>query len=168
MAKLHLYSKTERMFIRLVGTRGSLLIIIGAIWIILGASYLNSPMEWFSKPGSGGVLDFLDNGPGEVIFASLWVLGGVLAIYSAIRRPKICEDSLGFNGLLIPPLLWSFGYWWSFGVNLFSHGVYGRDHTHFGGLLYGAVSVMVLFLSRHLQDHPDGPCFRRHSIGNVE
>ena len=151
----------ESFFIRLVGTRGSLLLILGSVWIILGISFLSNPMERFSRPGHGGILDLLDEGPGVYIFSGMWVVGGLLAIYAAVRRRMSCEDDLGFNGVAMPPLLWGFGYWWSWFVHLFSDGEFGKGETYIAGLLYFTITLMVMFLSRHLQDHPDGPCARR-------
>ena len=113
-------------------------------------------------------MDFIDNGWGTYLFAAMWPVGGIAGLIAAIQRPITCEDSIGYTAVLLPPLLWDFGYWWSWIANVFSNGLYGRPTSYVGGLLYGTITIMVLFLSRHLQDHPEGPCARRRSIGLVE
>src|SRR4029078_2656332 len=77
------YVRTGKFFIQLVGTRGVVLLVIGTIWLFLGTGLLVKPMERFSRPGSGGVLDFLDKGPGIYILSSMWIVGGVLALVAA-------------------------------------------------------------------------------------
>lgn len=160
------YATPELFFIRLVGTRGCLLLILGAVWLILGTDFMLNPMERFSKPGPGGLLDFLDKGPGVYIFSTMWVIGGAVAIYTAFRRPKTCEDDLGYTAIALPPLLWGFGYWWSWALHLVTNGEFGRERTYVAGLLYFTIVIMIMFLSRHLQDHPEGPCARRRSIAS--
>lgn len=162
--KLNAYDRTEIFFIRLVGTRGVVLLLLGIMWIILGTGFLVSPMERFSRPGSGGILDFLNRGPGIYIFASMWIVGGIFAIAAAAQRPKTCEDGWGFVGLILPPLLWGAGYWWSWFINVFSGGEYGRENTYLAGLIYGAFTLLLMFLSKHLPDHPEGPCARRRGV----
>lgn len=156
--------KAELVVIRKVGTRGSLLLILGTIWVILGMGFLMFPMERFSRPGPGGPLDFLDEGPGVHIFSSMWILGGVIAFYTAFRRSRTCEDDLGFNGVALPPFLWSMGYWWSWIIHLVFDGEVGRANTYIAALIYSTLTVLIVFLSHHLQDHPEGPCARRRSI----
>lgn len=156
-------NRLELLFIRWIGTRGCVLLILGAIWTIIGAAFLANPIERFSKPGPGGYLDFLDEGPGVYIFSGMWLLGGTVAIVVAILRPTTCEDDLGFNGVGLPPLLWGFGYWWSWIVHLLFDGQYGRGNGYIGGLLYSTLSLLVIFLSHHVQDHPEGPCARRRA-----
>jgi hypothetical protein len=155
------YSKIEKRLIRGFGTRGVCLLILGSLWSILGVAFVTNPMERFSRPGPGGVLDLLDDGPGVYIFGSMWIVGGVTAIAVAAQRPITCKDDLGFNGVAMPPFLWGSGYWWSFFINSFSDGQYGRPGSYIAGLLYWDITILIVFLSRHLSDHPEGPCARR-------
>lgn len=155
--------RIEMFFIKLVGTRGSLLLILGTIWIIIGIGFLVNPTERFSRPGPGGYLDFLDEGPGVYVFSSMWVVGGTVAIVIAFYRTITCEDDLGFNGVGLPPLLWGFGYWWSWIVHFLFDGEFGRSNAYIGGLLYSTISILIIFLSHHIQDHPEGPCARRRA-----
>lgn len=158
------YTKLERLMIRKFGTRGLCLLILGVLWSILGALFTVAPMERFSKPGPGGILDFLDRGPGIYIFASMWIVGGVVALVTAFQRPLTCRDDMGFNGVVLPPFLWGLGYWWSFFVYTFSGGEYGREGTFLAGMLYWDLALLIIFLSRHLSDHPEGPCARRRAM----
>lgn len=150
--------------IKWVGTRGTVLLYFGSIWVTLGAAFLINPSERFSRPGDGGFLDFLDEGPGVYIFSSMWLVGGVVAVLCAVRRPFTCQDGIGFNGLALPPFFWDAGYWWSFVVHNLSGGEFGRERAYLGGLLYLVITLAMIFLSRHLQDHPEGPCMRRHRV----
>ena len=162
------FHTAELFFIRLVGTRGSLLLIVGTIWSTIGFGFLINPIERFSRPGSGGVLDFLDKGPGVYLFASTWLVGGLVAISIGFIRAKTCQDDLGFNGVALPPLLWGFGYLWSWFVWLLSNGEYGRPGAYIGALLHFTITIMVVFLSHHLPDHPEGPCARRRREGVIK
>lgn len=158
------YTHLERLLIRKVGTRGLCLLILGTLWLILGTAFIIAPMERFSKPGPGGILDFLDRGPGIYIFASMWLIGGMLAIVTAFQRPITCKDDLGFNGVVLPPFVWGLGYWWSFFIFTFSRGEYGRQGSFLAGMLYWDLAILIIFLSRHLGDHPEGPCVSRRAI----
>lgn len=161
-----IFERAEARMIVWVGTRGVCLLILGFLWTILGVGFLINPMERFSKPGSGGILDFLDKGPGVFIFASMWVVGGFVAIIVAIQRPITCKDDLGFNGIALPPFLWGMGYWWSWVLNQVSDGEFGRPNTYVAGIVYWSITILMMFLSRHLSDHPKGPCIgRRGSYG---
>lgn len=158
-----MYIRAENALIYKVGTRGICLLLLGFMWLMLGFLFLLNPVERFSKPGPGGVLDFLDRGLGVYIFASMWVVGGVTALIVALQRPFTCKDDLGFNGVALPPFFWGAGYWWSFFVNTISDGEFGRPNTELAGILYWSFTLLIMFLSRHLCDHPNGPCARRRA-----
>lgn len=155
------FLRAETYMITKVGTRGVLLLILGFMWTVLGTGFLINPMERFSKPGPGGTLDFLDKGPGVYIFASMWIVGGAIAIVIAFQRPITCRDDIGFNGVCLPPFLWGAGYWWSWVLHQLSSGEFGRPNTYVAGLVYWTITLLVMFLSRHLTDHPKGPCIGR-------
>lgn len=161
--KFGLYSRSEKALIHKVGTRGVCLLILSTMWLLLGFSFLTHPIERFSKPGSGGILDFLDKGPMVYIFAGIWVIGAATGIVVTFQRPITCKDGLGFNGVGLPPFLWGAAYWWSFLLNSISDGEFGRPNTQLAGILYWTMTLLVMFLSRHLCDHPDGPCARRRA-----
>lgn len=157
------YARAEKSLIRKVGTRGICLLILGSMWLMLGFLFVSNPVKRFSKPGPGGILDFLDAGPGVYVFASMWIVGGATAVITAFQRPITCRDDLGFNGVGLPPFLWGAGYWWSFLINTLSDGEFGRPNTQLAGLLYWTFALLVMFLSRHLCDHPEGPCAQRRA-----
>lgn len=157
------FSYGERKLIRLVGTRGICLLLLGVLWLILGLAFITNPVERFSQPGPGGILDFLDRGPGVYIFAAMWLAGGITAIVVAFQRPVTCKDDIGFNGAALPPFFWGAGYWWSFAIYSVSDGEFGRPNTYLAGLLYWTLVILIVFLSRHLSDHPEGPCAKRRA-----
>lgn len=160
------FERVETAMIVKVGTRGVCLLLIGFAWSILGTGFLLSPMERFSKPGRGGTLDFLDRPPGVFFLAAVWLVGGVVAIITAFQRPVTCRDDVGYVGLALPPFLWGAGYWWSWALSQLSSGEFGRPNTYVAGLVYWTITILMMFLSRHLSDHPKGPCInRRGSYG---
>lgn len=159
----HPFKSLESRLIWKFGPRGLCLMILGFMWSLLGSAFLLNPMPRFAKPSSGGILDFLDKGAGIFIFSSMWLIGGVCALVVAFQRPISCKDDIGFNGLCLPPFLWGAGYWWSFIVNTLSAGEYGRPGAYFAGMVYWTFAILLMFLARHLNDHPDGPCARRRA-----
>ena len=156
-------SQLEYKLIYRFGPRGVCLLIFGFMWVMIGIAFIINPMERFSKPGPGGALDFLDKGPGVYIFASMWIVGGVAAFITAFLRPVTCKDDVGFNGAALPPFFWGAGYWWSFFIHNAVSLDYGRSAAYVAGLLYWTLTLLVVFLSRHLSDHPEGPCARRRA-----
>lgn len=160
------FARGEKILIRKVGTRGICLLILGVMWLILGVAFITHPVERFSQPGPGGVLDFLDNGPGVYVMASMWIVGGLTALIVAFQRPITCRDDIGFNGVALPTFFWGAGYWWSFAIFNISDGEFGRPNTQLAGLLYWTLLILIVFLSRHLCDHPEGPCAKRRAISD--
>jgi hypothetical protein len=160
----------ERKLIVLVGTRGICLLIFGTMWLILGLAFTANPIDRFSQPGPGsapgtwrGVLDFLDKTPGAYLFASMWLVGGATAVIVAFQRPLTCRDDWGFNGAALPPFFWGAAYWWSFFTHAITDGEFGRPNTYLAGILYWTLLILIVFLSRHLSDHPEGPCAKRRA-----
>lgn len=163
-----LFERGELYLIVKVGTRGVCLLILGFVWTLLGTGFLLSPMERFSKPGPGGILDSLDNGPGVYIMSSMWLLGGLTALIVGVRRPITCRDDIGFNGVCLPPFIWGMAYWWSYFLNQLSDGELGKPNTYIAGIIYWAITILVVFISRHMGDHPAGPCIgRRGAYGQL-
>lgn len=162
------YAITETYLIRWVGTRGVILLIFGLMWVLLGFSFITLPVEHFSRPGPGGILDYLDHPPIAWIISGTWLVGGIVAIISAIQRPRTCEDGWGFIGVSLPPTVWGTCYFMSWMSYLFSHGVYGRPTAYIAWFIYTTMTFVVMFLSRNLQDHPEGPCARRRARINAK
>ena len=159
-----MFESWEEALIIKVGTRGVCLLILGFVWSILGFGFTVTRMERFSKPGPGGILDFLDRGVGVYVLSLMWLIGGLAAVIVAIQRPITCRDDIGFNGLALPPFIWGSAYWWSFFLNQLSDGTLGRPNTYIAALIYWSITILVMFLARHLSDHPKGPCARRRDL----
>lgn len=154
-------NRMEILAVKRYGTRGVALWLVGIPWISLGIGFTLHPMERFSRPGSGGILDFLDKGPGIYIFSSMWIIGGVAAIAAAITRPRTCNDEWGFVGATVPPFIWGMGYFWSQIAYEISGKEFGRPTSYFALIIYWSMSLLLLFLSKRLQDAPEGPCYGR-------
>lgn len=159
-----IFEKLEEKLIIKVGTRGICLLILGFVWTILGVGFSINPTERFSQPGPGGVLDFLDRGIGSYILAWMWLVGGLTSIVVAFQRAITCRDDIGYNGLALPPFVWGCAFLWSFLFNQLSGGEVGRENSYLGTLIYWAMTLLIGFLSRHLSDHPKGPCARRRAL----
>jgi hypothetical protein len=146
------------MGIRLrLGRRGLLLILLGAAYVTIGTGFVLVPMERFSRPGPGGILNAMDS----PWVGALWIVGGVLAVASGILRPWTLRDGYGFNGLALPPFLWMAGYAWSTVAYVVTAGALGRANAWIAAIVYLALTAIVLFLARwpdpddpHLRDMP--------------
>jgi magnesium-transporting ATPase (P-type) len=127
------------------GRRGTFLAAYGLIWIVIGIANFIEPMERFSKPGPGGPLEIL-----EMAWTGLiWAACGLMAISTAfIRRSPGRQrvDQWGFTALLIPALVWDFGFFWSW-ISWLSTGVYGRPTAWLGILVYLVIVLSILVVA---------------------
>jgi len=116
--------------------------------------FLLIPMERFSRPGPGGPLEFLDRGPW---IGFLWIGGGICAVVSSFLRVKTHDDSLGYNGVSIPPFVMGTCYFWSWISNRVTGGELGRPNSWIASLLYLSLAMLLVFLARNLKDEPGSP-----------
>ena len=143
----------EQFAVDKLGARGVLLVLMGTPWVLIGTGFLIVQMERFSRPGPGGPLQFMDDGPWGGL---MWILGGAIAIGSALIRKRTHEDGFGFIGLTIPAFIWGACYFWSFIANVASEGELGRPNTWIAGTIYWSVTLLITFLSKRLKDEPVG------------
>lgn len=133
---------------RQFGRRGSALVLIGTLWTLLGAGFALIPTERFSRPGQGGVLQFMDTQPWGAV---IWVIGGVLAVLCGLTRKIRHRDDWGFNGLVLPVFIWMLAYLISFLANIGSNGAYGRASGILGALVFAGLGLLLLLIA----DWPD-------------
>lgn len=97
--------------VRKLGRRGSFLIMFGGIWIVYGLAILVLPdvSRFEDVPFVGPIVD-------SGLWGLVWAGCGMFGIWSAYRRPHnpAGADRLGFNAILIPPMIWTAFYALSF------------------------------------------------------
>lgn len=99
-------TKPTRWLARLLGRRGTALLIFGIVFILTGVKTLLDPTDW--DPDRLLLFTYL---PAEVR-AALWGSSGILAIIAACKRDP-GHDSFGFVGLVVPSFMTFFSYVWS-------------------------------------------------------
>lgn len=131
------------------GRRGVVLILLGFPWIFYGAGIIEQNRDRFSPPGVVGPLHFMDNR----WWGLMWIAGGIFAIGTgllrrAARRYRLFRDEIGFNGLIIPPLIWTLVYTWSWILDLTTDHMYGLQNGYWAALIFGSYILLVSFIAR--------------------
>lgn len=153
-AKLSWLRNLERYLICKYGTRGVLLWHLAIPWFFVGIGFMLNPIERFSRPGPGGPLEFMDRGPW---LGLIWIIGGLCGFVSSFLRVRTRDDTLGFNGVTLPPFIMGLCYFWSWGTNQVTDGEIGRPSAWLGFLVYMSVAMLLVFLARNLKDEPGSP-----------
>lgn len=111
--------------------RGGLLVLFGAVWVLLGYSYLSIPASF--KPLLHRSLRFaLSVAPIEA-YGWIWIGTGLAAIIGgAVHR----FDWLGFGSAMLMPLYWSL-------VNFVAQFVDGVPRAWVSGVIYGLLAAVV-------------------------
>lgn len=141
------------------GRRGSILVLFGGMYVMIGVGFAAIQVDRFSQPGPGGPLEFMDTVPWPGIF---WIACGAVALVNGcIRRLVRNEDAFGYGALAMPPMLWTLAYTVSFGCWAFSRLAhwpqeYGRLTGFIGTGVFGML-VLVLTIISHWRDDLDGP-----------
>lgn len=123
--------------IDLVGRRGMVLFIIGTIWALYGLSMLTAgtvPVE--TPPHAVWHLTL-----SPTVRGSLWLGTGILAVYTAVSRPR--TDTPGFLALVVGPMIWTFSYLASWAVWLLPLSNPGYSHGITAGLSWASVITLV-------------------------
>lgn len=142
MVGRHVHFERLRLF-RLFGRRGLVLIMFGAIWVIFGVQSYLAPVQRFRDDGSRGVpiVDLLDHPAANL----LWLATGLISIVSgAIRVRHGGRDALGFNALLLMPLLYVLAFFWSGLAWLITSGAYGRSTAASAFIVWAVVCAFLL------------------------
>jgi len=134
-------------FLSKIGRRGLILVLTGMIWILYGIDFLSHYQHRFSMDDVDPLLVYriID----QPYTGLLWILCGAVAMTVGVLRNRIKlipHDSLGFNAILFPAILWTFLYFWSWIYNLFSDGQYGVP-TATGFLVWLLVTIFVLIIA---------------------
>lgn len=142
----------RRMNLRLrFGRRAIILMLFGIVWLLLGFEYVTEVEARFSVPGTDDLLQFMDRPPWPGL---IWIFGGILSITCAFFRNVAQYDAYGFNGLAIPPFIWSASYFLSWIQYQFVADSYGQDKLR-ESFVFLVITVFVLFVARW--PDPDDP-----------
>jgi hypothetical protein len=136
-----------------VGRHGLLLILLGLIWFVFGmvVIYIPSPPR-FTDAANPTAFGGLIERPGV---GWLWITSGVVSWFSAFFRRLHQPDVVGFNALLMAPLLWVCFYIWSLVAAIASGGVYGL-YRSVAGIAVWAVCIIMIIVVAGWPD-PDRP-----------
>lgn len=138
-----------------IGLRGVILLHFGVPWIAIGVAYLQSPMvDRFSRNGPGGSLEFMDSN----LWGILWIVSGLIAIFSALTRVRTKQDHVGYGSLVVPAALWSTSYAVSWLEWVLSNGVLGRQTSLPAAIAFGLFTSLILYLAK-IKD-PDDPTIK--------
>lgn len=130
--------------VRKLGRRGLILVLIGIIWILVGVNIYQFPIERFSRPGPGGVLEFME----KPYIGLLWAIAGIIAVATGILHylQRVAErDAIGYNALLTPALVWTLCFFWSWAAYLFGAG--GNERSLAGLLAWATISLFILVIA---------------------
>ena len=121
------------------GRRASVLALIGIIWFTYGFTIFTSP-----TPGNqfGRLAGPLNVALTHVWSGVPWVVCGAVAVSVAVLRRRKA-DALGFNALLVPPLLWMVLYLWSWFMWLVTHGCFGSGRSWVWAVVWSSAVVVI-------------------------
>ncbi|GAC1387131.1 MAG: hypothetical protein NVSMB4_14010 [Acidimicrobiales bacterium] len=141
----------RRVFGRL-GRRGTVLLIIGGMWLLIGASIPSDPTRSAYYPE---LIHLLIPDP---IRVGLWVLTGLVAILSAWRKPG-WSDALGFSALVVMPTVrcLSYAWGWIVGALDLTGGHPGIARDGISALVWAAAAVLIITISgwRETREHDE-------------
>lgn len=138
---------------RMLGRRGLLLLLFGLLWICYGVAIVAVDLPPRFSDVHFPVLSMLDG-----FWAGLlWMLAGISAVVTAFARKSFKgKDSLGFNSLLIPPVVWVLGYSWSIVLWLCTE-QYGKPSGWVALVVWLIVCAFVMLVADW--PDPDDPVF---------
>ena len=141
---------------RYFGRRGGFLVLFGLAWTLCGVSFALVPVERFSAVNHAGPLVFMDSRPWPGL---LWIVCGLIALVNGLARRRINnEDAFGYAALVVPTVLWTLCYAWSFGSWVLWKAFdgtpppFGRPTGGLGAVIYAALAVSVLTVANWKDD----------------
>jgi hypothetical protein len=132
-----------------IGRRGLLLVLGGLAWMLIGISLLTTPAaNRFTSPDAPGpqFLDLIE----RPAIGIVWVgCGFVSALVGAVHDRAIAQqhDAVGFNALLIPPMLWMFAFGWAIIAHFISGGREGSETASYGFAIWVIVSAFIIVVA---------------------
>lgn len=127
-----------------LGRRGTVLVLIGIIWVGYGISIcLIDHPDRFSSTGPDGPLQFMDARE----WCVPWLACGLFALGYGLRGRKLASDTGAFMALLGPPFLWTIMFLWSFAVAVATGGHHGRSTSWLGALVWAVAVVFILVIA---------------------
>lgn len=117
-----------------IGRRGTALLLVGGLEVVLGASRLLADAE-------ERVLHL------PAWTALLWLAGGVVAIVFAFVRPGRVGDRPGYVALVIPPGLWSCLHVLSTALFYATDGALGDPYAFLTAAVYAAFTALVVLIA---------------------
>lgn len=127
-----LHAPPERL-----GRRGSVLLILGIIWIIQGVGALIAPPIY--DPSSSALLYLLI--PGPVRF-TMWASTGIAAIVYAWRKPPKA-DGIGYAALVVMPIERAFSFAWAWFVSIVGDPGEGLDRGWISAFAWWSIVVFI-------------------------
>lgn len=92
--------------------RRMVLMLVGLAWLSYGFGVLTDP---FPEARFGHVISFLTAFLDSHYTGAVWLAGGAAAILAALA---VLPEALGFQALVVPPVMWGGLYLWSWVTSL--------------------------------------------------
>ena len=132
-----------------VGMRGSVLLLLGVIWIGMGASIAVT-----GDPASYAQVVMLDRVP-LAARAPAWIATGCLAVAWVFRPRRIVKDGVGFAGLYLMPAYRAVAFITSWVDSLIPVGGTGYRHGLPSGITCLSIVVLIWRIARWPEPRPD-------------
>ena len=131
--------------------RRTLLTLVGLIWLLQGWQHGHSMVQWqFGRLGPDPVSDVLSSHWSGL----LWVICGLVGVAFGVFPRRKMSDALGFNALLIPPLLWTFLSCWSWVIFVATRGESGSPRMWVQAVTWlCAIAVLLITAGWPDPDH---------------
>jgi hypothetical protein len=152
----------RRFHWRRTGRRNSFLGGVSIIWLVYAWSLTQGPFI-----GGSGVRLWTNMGPfGDhlstewwtVVWAAAAIIGLIIAVRGVndrrLKRSSIHRDAIGFNAILIPPLLWTILHAWSWVINVVDADL-GNSRGWVSVCVWGVTVMAILIVAGWPEVEPD-------------
>lgn len=133
------------------GRRRTLLSLVGTIWILVGWSIWTSPVPNWQF---GHLPSLLDKILEDKWSAILWFICGLIAVSVGVLPRKRFPDACGFDALLVPSVLWTVLYAWSWVIFVVTRGHWGNPRSWSMALTW-LFAVTVVYITSGWPDPSD-------------